>query len=419
VQGKRALAGIVLATTSVGLPIAGATHRTFGATSIPTAAAATSKSSCLTLSRRAAGDAPRCVSARWYRATSAWNTPVPESVPIHPNTAEMIDAMQRIYCPGNGCLAPTDEHSTPSAWIATKSTPLVTVQINRPGRCDSDRVRAPIPSGAIPSNAGDPEPVMAVMQRDSGEEWDFFKVTPPGMERTSYDGCATNSRWQATIAAHHRPGWTGFGSRRSTRASGTLLGTGMLRPRDWQMPSGKTWDHALALAYPGTRPAHAYPALSSDGRCQSSTACLPEGARLRLDPSVKCATWPGLASEFLRQMCRTLQKFGMIVVDSGKGLVAENSVSAETRNRSADPPHNGKIPPWKRAPESQYLPQDLVARLRVIDWTRWTGRPRRKLMLEISGACGASRSSQRSREEAPARRTNGLLSRPHVLGVTP
>jgi hypothetical protein len=73
-------------------------------------------------------------------------------------------------------------------------------------------------------------------------------------------------------------------------------------------------------------------------------------------------------------MCRTLQRYGMIVADSGRGLIAENSVSGQAENPPADPPHNGKVAPWRLPPYDQYLPQDLVARLRVIDWRHWTGR---------------------------------------------
>ena len=72
-------------------------------------------------------------------------------------------------------------------------------------------------------------------------------------------------------------------------------------------------------------------------------------------------------------MCRTLQKYGMIVVDSGTGLQAENTVSAQSTNVNADGPHDGQTAPWNVSPYVQYLPQDLVAKLRVIDWTKWTG----------------------------------------------
>jgi hypothetical protein len=362
--------------TSAATPVIAPALSTYSVTSTttPTSTTTTTTSSSTTTTTTPTSTAPWSVSSRWYSATSAWNTPIPANVPVHPNNANFISAMQNTYCTGSGCIAPIDHYSTPSVWIANNSTPLVTVQINFPNGCNSSRVQVPIPAGAVASHAGDPEPVMTVMQADTGEEWDFFKVTPPGVSPVSYNNCPANSLWQAIIAAHHNPGWTGMGSATSTRASGTLLGTGTIRPRDWQMPTGSTWDHALGFAYEGTTAGYVYPAISGSGAaCRNTSSCIPMGARFQLDPSVNCSTWPSLQSEFVRQMCRTLQKYGMIAVDSGSGLVAENSVSAQSTIASADGPHTGQTAPWNIYPYIQYLPQDLVAKLRVIDWTKWTG----------------------------------------------
>src|SRR5204863_7067238 len=134
---------------------------------------------------------------------------------------------------------------------------------------------------------------------------------------------------------------------------------------DAKAPPGSTWDHAVALAYPGTLAgAHAWPALSSDGRCADASSCLPMGARVQLDPSINCSKWPGVSSEWQKQLCRTIQRYGMIVIDTGAALEAQNPVST-----------GGYAYPW--ASDLRQLPADLAAHLRVIDWTRWTGRGRR------------------------------------------
>jgi hypothetical protein len=321
---------------------------------------------------------PSSVSGAWYASTSAFNTPIPANVAIRPNNSSLINAMQNVFCTGNGCVAPADYFSTPSVWIADNSTPLVTVEINYPSVCRQSTVQVPIPAGAIASHPGDPEPVMAILQADTGEEWDFYKVTPPGVKPVNSTGpqnCPADTQWQAVIVAHHSPGWTGSGSELSTRESGTLNGAGLIRPRDWEMPAGSTWDHALAFAYPGTLvDSHVWPAIADDGNtCNDTSSCIPQGARFQLDPSVNCATWPSLTSEFVRQLCRTLQKYGMIVVCNGSGLITENSVSAQSTDSSADSFHDGQTAPWNVSPYIQYLPQDLVAKLRVIDGTKWTG----------------------------------------------
>jgi len=141
-----------------------------------------------------------------------------------------------------------------------------------------------------------------------------------------------------------------------------LLGSGLIRPRDTRMSAGSVWDHAVALAYPGTLTgAYSWPAVGTDGTCADASACLPMGARLQLDPSIRCTAWPSITAEWQRQLCRTLQRYGMIVVDSGAALLAQNPVSI-----------GSYVYPW--APAWGGLPADLAPHLRVIDWTRWTGR---------------------------------------------
>jgi hypothetical protein len=299
-----------------------------------------------------------CVSGRWYRSSSAWNTPLPPNPPIAPKNSSLIGNFANRWCKQAACLGPTMV-SVPMVWFASSSTPLVTVQMNYPA-CDSRRVRAPIPRGAIPE--GPPEGSMAVMVGDTGVEWDFFKLTQPGVKPLSSGPvCAATNNWAATVVTKANPGWTGSGSHKgSPRGSGTLFGSGLIRPRDTKRPAGSSWDHAIALAYPGTLAGtYARPAIYTDGTCDDADACIPEGARIQLDPAVPCGQWPGLEI-WQRQLCRTLQKYGMIVVETGSALLVENPRSV-----------GQYVYPW--APGWRTLPADLVPRLRVIDWTKWTG----------------------------------------------
>jgi hypothetical protein len=248
----------------------------------------------------------------------------------------------------------------PAIWIAPSSTPLVTVQINSP-TCNARRVRAPIPARAVPD--GPPEGATAVMVQDTGVEWDFFKLTRPTVTPLSSGPiCEANENWAATVATRAQPGWTGSGTLKGApRGSGTLYGSGLIRPRDTRRPTGSTWDHAIALAYPGTLAGtYAWPASHSDGVCREADACIPHGARLQLDPAIRCSTWPTIGVEWQRQLCRTLQKYGMIIVDSGSALLAQHPLSV-----------GSYIYPWTR--NGGALPADLATHLRVIDWTKWTG----------------------------------------------
>lgn len=313
---------------------------------------------CPKISHKSKRPQRMCVSGRWYRSASAWNTPLPPNPPIAPKSNSLITNFANRWCKQAACLGPTMA-SVPMVWLASRSTPLVTVQVNYP-TCDARRVRAPIPPGAFPE--GPPEGGMAVMVRDTGVEWNFFKLTEPGVKPLSSGPvCAASNTWAATVVTKANPGWIGSGSHKdSPRGSGTLFGSGLIRPRDTKRPPGSSWDHAVALAYPGTLAGtHAKPAIYTDGTCKDADACIPEGARIQLDPAVPCGLWPGLEI-WQRQLCRTLQRYGMIVVETGSALLVQNP-------RSVGP----YVYPW--APGWRTLPPELATRLRVIDWAKWTG----------------------------------------------
>jgi hypothetical protein len=302
----------------------------------------------------------------WYSPVSPWNTPLPSKPPIAPNSSSLIAAMRNRWCP-TGCITPAST-SVPSVWIATRSTPRVTVEINYP-TCNARRVQVPIPANAVPGVTpwidDDPEPMMVVMESQTGVEWDFYKITRPGVPpKSSGPECDATSNWAATVEYRYNPGWTaGLGAGGGTRGSGTWLGSGIIRPRDTRMAAGSTWDHALAFAYPGTLGTYVWPATSVSGSCDDGNSCVPAGARIQMDPTIDCTTWPSLVGEWQRQLCRTLQRFGMIVVDTGGGLATEQIASVR--------PY---VYPWESA-RRWGLPSDITAYLRVIDWNKWGGRP--------------------------------------------
>jgi hypothetical protein len=239
-------------------------------------------------------------------------------------------------------------------FIATNSTPMVTVQVNYP-TCNARQVRVPIPAGATPGGGSstDAEQEMIVAQGDTGEEWDLWKLTPPFVTpMVSGPVCPATSYWAATVIGYNSPGWTGSGIGPSYRGSGIVAGAGMIRPRDTKMPAGSTWDHALTISYPHTRNTFVAPATKTDGR-YSDAASIPMGSRIQLDPSFNVET-SGLP-EWQKQICRTLQKYGAYVVDTGAAFQNEGLVSV----RAA-----GYTWPWE--PGWANLPATVLAHLRVL-----------------------------------------------------
>jgi hypothetical protein len=200
-----------------------------------------------------------------------------------------------------------------------------------------------------------------------GSEWDLFKATPPGVTPLSSGvQCPATGNWAATAIYHQAPGWTGTGTGNGGyRGSKTAAGAGLIRPRDLRTPTGGTWDHAIAFSAPITcngtsHPRYVYPAMGGDG-FTGDLACIPMGGRIQLDPSINCATWPSIKYEFMRQECRTLQKYGAIVVDTGDVFYAQYYKSIGSYKY-----------PWGAQADPR-LPMDLMSRFRVIDWNQWKG----------------------------------------------
>ena len=205
---------------------------------------------------------------------------------------------------------------------------------------------------------------MAIVQADTGVEYDFWKAQAPN--QPSKYGCGTATTWTAGHVL--TTSWqTGSGSLPSARGSGTPEGSGTVRPRDTQMGPGSTWEHALALSYRNTcshtMPWCPYvaPATGEDGTCTDQTKCLPEGARIQLDPSIDCATWPSLQYEWQRQLCRTFQVYGGIIADTNGGGPTiydqwRGSLGTYTW-------------PWlTTGTTTTGLPNDLLSHFRVLAW---------------------------------------------------
>jgi hypothetical protein len=252
-----------------------------------------------------------------------------------------------------GVFMPTSV--SPSTYIATSSTPVVTLQKNFP-TCDNARYQIPLDSSWLPGSgtATDPESSL-IVQAPDGSEWDLFKVTKPGQAPKTSSGvtCPATSNWAATVVAHNSPGWTGSGVGYSYRASGTLGGAGVIRVRDTKLTAvGGAYDHAIALAFPNTRNTYVAPATSSDGTHTDSSS-VPMGSRIQLDPAFNVET-SGLP-EWQKQICRTLQRYGMIVVDTGSALMSDGLGSVR---------YQGYTWPWE--PSWASLPSSVVSHFRVL-----------------------------------------------------
>jgi hypothetical protein len=231
------------------------------------------------------------------RPDTIWRTPVPPDAPVDPRSAEFVARMGElepviavrsytaaIFRAGDDSptyrIAPTAEYATPEAVL--------------------DKV--PIPDHAQPDPAGDRH--MAVLDERTDCVFEFYRAqrTPEGW----------TAEW---INATPLDGDGIYPDGLSTRASGISITAGLIWPEE--LRSGRI-DHALVFAYPFTsRNGPVPPATRSDGGGTEVNA-LPIGARVVLDPAVDLATLALTPTELM--VAEALQKYGMILADSGGGL---------------------------------------------------------------------------------------------------
>jgi hypothetical protein len=282
-----------------------------------------------------------------YSADSPWNTPIPESAPIHPRSDDYVERI------GGPLTSDVSQYTIP-VYEVDNSTPLVPVTVfglfsdvsahgtTLDGQWERT-VEVPIPEGAEPALGTDSQ--MAVVNVDTGEEWGFWQMEPDG------DG------FVATNGYRYHVGWSavppdGFGS----RGAGVPYLTGLIRPAD--IERGRI-DHAIAFAYPTPSPEHVYPATKSDGP-GSTRDDLPEGARLQLDPSLDDDDFAAMGlDETGRVIARALQEYGMILID----IAGRPKIYAESDETAA----------WGGAVAEDTVSALPFSAFRVLDWdqTRW------------------------------------------------
>ncbi|WP_300016076.1 hypothetical protein [Pseudonocardia sp.] len=246
---------------------------------------------------------------------SPWYTEIPVDAPIDPRSeefvAELVEDDSNPVVSVNGWTIPVYE--------ADASTPRYTVEPTEdylPGWALQD---VPIPDAAAPDPQDDGH--MVVVDREEGCVYEFWQARREG------------SGWTASWAnATPTDGDGIYPDGLSSRASGLSSIAGLIWPQE--LAAGEI-DHALAFAYPNTRDGGPVPpATASDGRTESDTA-LPEGARLRLDPSIDIEAL-GL-SPALEAIAEALQTYGMILVDTSGGM-ALNAASPQTYENYPYPP---------------------------------------------------------------------------------
>ncbi len=294
---------------------------------------------------------------RLFSQTSFWNKRLAPDVALDPNSAALVQALS--------AEALRERTANIGPWIGSGSgsTPVYRVPADQPAvRVHLDKLTSPgakalrrafrsvpIPRNAQPAPGQDRH--LTVWQPSTDRLWELFHA------RRAADGW--HADWGGAIrGVSKNPGyytanaWPGAKPNWGATASSLpIIGGTMLLD---ELSKG-TIKHALALNLPAPRAGvFSWPAQRTDG--VGPPSALPEGARVRLDPTVNVADL-GLP-KLGRMIARAAQRYGMVVRDQtghGISLWAEVPSGASGTGNSFSRLLGGKSPgeilanfPWDR-----------------------------------------------------------------------
>lgn len=241
-----------------------------------------------------------------FAPDSPWNSPIPEDPVLDEGSEGMVDALAE----ESGATALLYEFGVP-IYQADADTPEVDVTCTRDwGECPVEAAPVRIPEEARASAGSDG--ALVVVDLVAGRSYDFWQAEPSG------DGNWTVS-W-GTWASLDGDGMGGKSGGEGGGASGAGINllAGVVRTEE--IREGRI-DHALAFASDLSCPdEYRYPATKTDGHA-TSRPCVPQGARLQLDPSIDVTAIPGITPAEVT-VAQALQTHGGYLRDSAESALA-------------------------------------------------------------------------------------------------
>ncbi|WP_369068608.1 NPCBM/NEW2 domain-containing protein [Kineococcus terrestris] len=324
---SRLATALTTAACSIGLVALSATALTGPAAATTTSTTSTSTTQRTTVSGHGmpAGGV--------FTAGTGWKLDV-RNAPLHPNSAGMVaNVAAQTAAQYSGVAAfnayqystsfytvPADQPKVDVRWTNCQGKSSVPDFLLGPG---GHFTQVPIPSRAVPAKGTDSQ--LTVWSPDTDQLWEFWMAK-------KVDG-VWSACWGGRIDGLSKNNGY-FPQHFGASASGLALAGGTVGIKDVQ--SGVI-DHALALHLqaPGTASEWSYPAQRSDG-FDTSANRVPEGTRLRLDPSVDVDALP--MHPIAKMVAKAVQKYGFIVTDrAGCTAVVAESPEASINATGVDP----------------------------------------------------------------------------------
>jgi hypothetical protein len=287
---------------------------------------------------------------RFFSPDSFWNTPVPPAAPLDSDSEQIVDSLARQVAieraAKKGPAIITSEYSVPIYTVAADQ-PAVEVQLDSPYVAAALRgawKAVPLPPAAEAARGRDRH--LVVWQPSSDRLWEFWHLAGgPGSWRAAWGGAIENV--STSSGAYGPEAWPGASPTWGATASSLSVAGGLITLRDLERGS---IDHALAMSLSEVRARTFFlPARRSDGE-SSDPLSLPEGAHLRLDPSLDLSTLH--LPHLTLMMAEAAQRYGIFVRD----------VAANVTFYAQDPVNVGRDP--YRGPGGYFegsYPQALLA----------------------------------------------------------
>lgn len=237
---------------------------------------------------------------------------------LDPHSAEVVAGLDaevaREEAQGNGPWINTKSYGVPILTVSPDQS-TVPVQLDHPPDAALSSAWSAVPLPATARAAEGSDGYMVVWQPSTDRMWEFWRLNRQADGwHASWGGAILHV---STDPGVYGPGaWPGAKPWWGATASSLALAGGTLTIEE--LRRGRI-DHALAISVPDVRAGvFAAPARRTDGTSQDQTA-LPEGAHLRLDPSLDLASLE--MTPLARTMAVAAQRYGIIVRDFA-GVVA-------------------------------------------------------------------------------------------------
>lgn len=229
-----------------------------------------------------------------FTTSSPFRTSIPDNAAIDPNSTAMIARASR----ENSVYASMAEFGIP-IYQAESTTPryAVTCTITWWGPCPFDGHLIPIPTDARPQTGSDGA-LVVVVDDTSGLVFEFWQAE------------FANGQWTASFGAVNDLYGSGWGGASTGSGASRLAGVITVD----EIEQGEI-QHALAIQTDNVCAGiFRTPAIKTDGT-SLRTDCIPEGARLRLDPTIDLDALD--LAPAVRTVARAMQVYGGYVVDAG------------------------------------------------------------------------------------------------------